>query len=67
MFERNYFFFHRCLLSCRCLMFRKQYFNLNKPKREGTTAVRRAWLPVATALYWNKALMTTPLLCCSQS
>ena len=26
MFERNYFFFHHFLLSCRCVMFQKQYF-----------------------------------------
>ena len=26
MFERNCFFFHHCLLSCRCVMIQKQYF-----------------------------------------
>ena len=26
MFERNYSFFHHYLLSCRCMMLQKQYF-----------------------------------------
>ena len=26
MFERNYFFFHHWLLSCRGVLFQKQYF-----------------------------------------
>ena len=30
MFKRNYFFFHHCLLSCRCLMLQNQYFSLPK-------------------------------------
>ena len=26
MFERNYSFFHHCLLYCRCVMLQKQHF-----------------------------------------
>ena len=44
MFERNYFFFHHCLLFCRCVMFQKQYFEQAKMGGHGP--------PVATALHW---------------
>ena len=40
MFERNYSFFHHCLLSCRCVIFQKQYFE--KPKGGAQAAVRGA-------------------------
>ena len=30
MFERNYFVVHDCLLSCRCVIFQKQYFEQTK-------------------------------------
>ena len=26
MFKHNYFFFHHCLLSCRCVMLQKLFF-----------------------------------------
>ena len=52
MFERYSSFFHYCLLSCRCVMFRKRI--LGKPKWEaqavdkGSAAPRPPPSPVAT-------------------
>ena len=46
MFERNYSFFHHCMLSCRYVMFQKQYFELYEMgEGEGHGP------PVATALW----------------
>ena len=46
MFERNYSFFHHCLLSCRCVMFQKQYFE--QPKMGAQEAVRGGTAPPGT-------------------
>ena len=53
MFKRNYFFFHHCLLSCRCLMLQNQYFSLTKMGAQAATRGVRPLIPpspVATAL-----------------
>ena len=54
MFERNYeyFFFRHCLLSCRYVMFQKQYFEKTKMGAQAVVRGGTAPLvpPVATAL-----------------
>ena len=44
MLERNYSFFHHYVLSCHCVMFQKQYFELTK-MRGVQAAVRGGTAP----------------------
>ena len=41
MFERESYFFHYCLLSCRYVMFPKRILSRPTPKWEGAQAVVR--------------------------
>ena len=47
MFERKYSFFHHCLLSCRYVMFQKQYFKLTKVGGGAQAVIRGSAAPLA--------------------
>ena len=45
MFKRNYFFFHHCLLFCRCVMLQKQYFQSTKMGAQAAARGVRPLIP----------------------
>ena len=61
MLERNYSFFHLCMLFCRYVMFQNSI--LSKPKWGAQAVVRGARPPVATALNEAHPPMKVMLAC----